>query len=147
MLFSVGISEKILRVIQDLFSSNRANVLIDGYLSRVFSINKGVLQGSKLGPILFILFINELLTTLETSKLGASIGSIHISVLGFADDIMLVSDSPINLRKLISICESWAEDNKMKFNVDKCKILIINKPNKREYPLFELYGKPLEIVP
>ena len=146
VLFSVGISDKILRVIQDLFSSNRANVLIDGYLSREFTINKGVLQGSKLGPILFVLFINELLITLENSKLGASIGSTHIAILGFADDIMLVSDSPVNLRKLISICVSWAEDNKMKFNVDKCKILIFNKPSKRECPLFELYGKPLEIV-
>ena len=108
------------------FSSNRANILIDGYLSRTFIINKGVLQGSKLGPILFILFINELLNNLQNSRLGAFIGSTHIAVLGFADDIMLISDSPEKLQKLISICESWATDNNMEFNVDKCKILIFN---------------------
>ena len=146
VLFNVGICDKMLRVIQDLFSSNRANVLIDGYLSRTFIINKGVLQGSKLGPILFILFINELLNTLQNSRLGAFIGSMHIAVLGFADDIMLISDSPEKLQKLISICESWATDNNMEFNVDKCKILIFNKPSKFENNLFELYGRPLEMV-
>ena len=44
ILFDAGINGKILRVIQDLFSSNRANVLIDGYLSRVFYINKSSLS-------------------------------------------------------------------------------------------------------
>ena len=53
-LFDAGITGKVLRVVQDLFSSNRAYVLIDGYLLRVLSINKGVLQGNKLCLILFI---------------------------------------------------------------------------------------------
>ena len=55
ILFSViskaGITGKIFRVIKDLFSSNPANVLVNGYLSPDFYINCGVLQGSKLGPI------------------------------------------------------------------------------------------------
>ena len=141
VLFDAGITGKILRVIQDLFSSNRANVLIDGYLSRVFYIHKGVLQGSKLGPI-----INSLLLSLEASKLGATIGPIHIVTLGFADDIMLVSDTPDKLQNLIKICEDWANLNKMTFNTDKCKVLIFNKSIRLSNIKFTLYGRPLEIV-
>ena len=145
VLFDAGITGKILRVIQDLFSSNRANVLIGGYLSRTFQINTGVLQGSKLGPVLFILFINSLLSSLEASKLGAKIGPIHISTLGFADDIVLVSDSPDKLQKLINICETWANRNEMEFNVKKCKVMILNKTHNCR-TLFKLYNTPLELV-
>ena len=82
------------RVIKNLFSSNLSQVLIDGFLSPTFVINRGVLQGSKLGPALFNLFINDLLDSLNNSNLGATIGDIQIAALGFADDIVLVTDCP-----------------------------------------------------
>ena len=97
--------------------------------------------------MLFILFINSLLSSLQASKLGATIGPIHIATLGFADDIVLASDSPKKLQSLITICEAWANINKMKFNTDKCKVLILNKScRSRNLNTFLLYGHPLKIV-
>ena len=90
--------------------------------------------------------LNSLLLSLEVSKLGATIGPIHIATLGFADDIMLVSDTPDKLQKLIKICEDWANLNKMTFNTDKCKVLIFNKSSRLSNIKFTLYGRPLEIV-
>ena len=125
-LARVGVRGKILRVIQNLFSQNKANVLVDGFLSPDFSINRGVLQGSKLGPILFNLFINDLLDELNRSDQGATIGPVHIAALGFADDIVLVSETPLKLQNLLNICHSWAQKNRMTFNTSKCKVLILN---------------------
>ena len=116
------------RVIKNLFSSNPANVLIDEFLSPEFEINCGVLQGSKLGPILFNIFINDLLEELGNSNLGATIGDIRISVLGFADDIVLVSDSAENLQALLDICHNWTLKNNMTFKTSKCKVMILNGP-------------------
>ena len=72
-LCTAGVRGKMFRVIQNLFSCNPANVLVDGYLSPEFLINRGVLQGSKLGPILFNLFINDLLDELNHSNQGAKL--------------------------------------------------------------------------
>ena len=115
-----------LRVIQNLFSQNPANVLIEGFLSPVFTINRGVLQGSKLGPILFNLFIDDLLKELNHSKLGATIGPVHIAALGFADDIVLITDKPWKLQDLLNIRSSRGSKNCMSFHASKCKVMILN---------------------
>ena len=144
-LCAAGIRGKILRVIQNLFSNNPANVVINGLLSPEFVINRGVLQGSKLGPILFNLFINDLLEELNQSNLGAYIGPLHFAALGFADDIVLISDAPWKLQKLLDICSSWALKNGMTFKTSKCKVMILNETNTSAR--FTLNNATLETVP
>ena len=117
------------RVIKDIYTNNKARVLIGQNLSPEFDIHSGVLQGSKLGPVLFLIFINDQLEKLNKSNLGATIDNIIISSLGFADDIVLTSDSPLKLQKLINICSEWALQNKMEFNTTKCKVMILNRPS------------------
>ena len=143
-LYNAGIRGKMLRVIQDLFSSNLANVLIDEFLSPDFIINRGVLQGSKLGPILFNIFINDLLDELEGTGLGACIGPINIPALGFADDIVLITDDPKKLQTLIGVCQTWANGNGMSFNTSKCKVMIFNGP--MNDPTFTLNREVLKIA-
>ena len=129
-LYAAGVRGKMLRVIQNLFSHNPANVLIEGFLSPGFVIDRGVLQGSKLGPILFNLFINDLLVELNNSKLGATVGPLHVAALGFADDIVLITDKPWKLQRLLNISSSWATRNSMSFHASKCKVMILNGGSK-----------------
>ena len=116
-----------LRVIKDMYTGNLANVLVDNCLTGDFELNSGVLQGSKLGPILFLIYINDLLLNLQQSEPGAKTGDITISCLGFADDIVLASESPANLQMLINKCESWTQEYKMVFNTNKCKVMVFNR--------------------
>ena len=132
------------RVTRDIYSNNKAKVLIGSYLSPEFKIQSGVMQGSKLGPLLFLIFINDLLFTLHESGLGASIEQLVISCLGFADDIVLTSDSLEKMQSLINICHEWSQQNHMEFNSSKCKVVVLNRPSTGIE--LTLKGKKLEIV-
>ena len=131
-LEAVGARGRILKVIKDLYWSNSACVRIGNYTTEPFCIESGVMQGSKLGPILFIIFINDLLKQLHNANLGVQIWNMIISVLGFADDIILLSQSAKNLQKLIDICAEWSKVNGMKFNISKCKVMVLNGRKKQK---------------
>ena len=88
------------------------------------------MQGRKLCPILFNVFINDLLTKLHNSLRGATVGKFTLSALGFADDIALIADTPESLQALIDNCAEWSRTNDMSFNVSKCKILVLNTSKK-----------------
>ena len=72
-LYNCGIRGKMFRVIRDIYTGNKGKVLIGKNLSLEFDILSGVLQGSKLGPLLFLIFLNDLLEKLNDSNLGAQI--------------------------------------------------------------------------
>ena len=97
-----------------------------------------------MGPILFNLFINNLLKNLNSSQLGSTIGDIHVFALGFADDIVLVTDCPSKAQKLLNLCQSWASFNRMAFNSSKCKVMVLN--GTRKDINFEISSHELQII-
>jgi hypothetical protein len=90
----------------------------------------GVLQGSPLSPVLFILYIASLYSTLKEN---------HplISIVGFADDTNLLAfgKSPQantqQLGKAWKICLQWAETRGMAFAAHKCELIHFNKGRKQ----------------
>ena len=120
-LSSFGIHGKTLNVVSDFLSDRTFSVSVGDSKSEQFNVSSGVPQGSVLGPILFLLYINDLPDSIKNA------------VLLFADDLKMVAKSStkeINQQDINSLV-SWQEKWLLKFNTkdNKCKVLHAGKNN------------------
>ena len=78
---------------------------------------------ARCGPLItiisFIVYVDELIVRLQASGLGCNIGRSYIGVLGYADDLTLLSPSVNALSKMVSICEEYANEYDIVFNCKK----------------------------
>ena len=77
--------------------------------------------------------------------LGCHVGLTYAGAFGYADDIALVSPSIYGLKKMISICESYAQDYHITFNPAKSKLLCFNDSSSDISPIY-LNGTPVTVV-
>jgi hypothetical protein len=123
-LLNYGFDNNSIKLLKDYFTSRKQVVKIDGISSNLCDIELGVPQGSVLGPLLFIIFINDLVPYLN-----------GIESILFADDTTNLFDAD-SLENTISsfkqgifkLCE-WCKHNKLYINWDKTFAMFIS--NKR----------------
>ena len=77
--------------------------------------------------------------------LGCHVGLTYAGAFGYADDIALVLPSIYGLEKMISICESYAQDYHITFNPAKSKFLCFNVSSSDISPIY-LNGTPVTVV-
>lgn len=110
-----GISDKLIRWVENYLSDRTQKVVLGGYSSTLRSTNSGVLQGSVLGPILFLLYINDISTHLDNTviRLFADDTSLYI----IADNDILTSANSLthDLGKIKQWSDMWA----VEFNPNK----------------------------
>ena len=115
-LENIGITGETLEIIKDFLSDREMRVGVGDSFLEVLKIVSGVPQGSVLGPILFLLFVNDLPENIKSR------------ILLFADDLKLIANAmnkgsiDEDLRSL----ERWEGLWQLRFNLDKCKVLHIS---------------------
>jgi len=123
-----------------------------GFFSEYFLATNGVKQGGVLSPVLFCVYLDVLLVALSKAGVGCYVGSVFVGALAYADDLVLIAPSATALRKLLSICDTYAHEYSMSFNAQKSKCLVI-LPRTRRFlaPLlndcrFQIGGNNMEMV-
>ena len=108
--------------------SSRSVVHLEGEKSDSFNVEQGVAQGCSLSPILFSVFINDLLKEVEQAELGIQLSSGKtFGGMLFADDFVGVSDSKESLQKRIDVVYSYYSKWRLRANVIKSPVMVFSK--------------------
>ncbi len=89
-------------------------LLPDDSFSQLFDILTGVKQGGFLSPFLFNNFIDELIILCADSKKGAIFDELNVSIIVYADDILLISPLDSDLQFLLDLCSKYSSDWRLK---------------------------------
>ena len=135
-LAGCGVSGSLLAWLQDYLRNRKFRVRVHGHLSDIHPAPSGVPQGSILGPLMFLVFINDI-ASITTNPL-----------LLFADDIKIWArlDSPNDgetLQSDLNKLNNWAINNRLPFNTSKCTCLHIKNSDNSTYTL---ESNPIEAV-
>ena len=98
-------------------------VKVNGILSDWFESTQGTKQGDNLSPNWFSMYLNPLLSELKATEVGVQVDNCLISVLAYADDLVLVAESERDLQKLINVLESWCFKWRLNVNTEKTKVM------------------------
>jgi len=91
-------------------------------LGTLFSKNCGISQGGVLSPLIFAIYIDDLILKLRHSGFRLHVGSLFVGCVLYADDIALLSCSCLGLQKLVNIWYDYGLQWDIKFNPKKSQL-------------------------
>ena len=141
-LKSMGISGELYNLLENYLSDRFQRVLLNGQASSWRPVLAGVPQGSILGPLLFLIYINDLPNELKSNaKLFADDTSLFTIVKDKTESANILSND-------LSEISKWAYDWEMLFNPDPCKpakeVVISRKKKTQSHPAISLNNIQVE---
>ena len=141
-----GVNGTAKTLLKSHLSDRKQYVKIDEVKSSIQSIKTGVPQGSIVGPLLFNIFIDDIIKSSRKFNfiLYADDTTLNSTVDNFGNTTDEIQSSIIS--ELQTICK-WLDLNKLSLNVNKSKFMLFHMPQ-RVTPLlhFELNGSPIEYI-
>ena len=115
-LSQIGVEGSFLDTLSSYLTDRRQVVVVNGEKSDVLDVKAGVPQGSRLGPLLFIIYMNDIIDDIESD------------ILIFADDTSLFAtgtdpaETSAQLNRDLVKISHWAEKWKVKLYSDKSTV-------------------------
>ena len=128
----------------------KACIRVSGGLSNFFNCNVGTRQGCLTSPLIFCLFINDLVDYMKAKfPNGVFINDniCDLYALMYADDISSMSETAIQLQRQINCISQYCKEVSMQINIDKTKIIVFrNNGHLKEHEKWYFEGKIIEVV-
>ena len=153
-LIAKGLPAVVVRVLIFVYQEQEGCVKLGGKKSSMFRLTNGTRQGSVLSPLLFSIYLDDLLTELRVLQIGCHIGGLWYGACGYADDLIMLAPNREVLQKMLAICERYGKEHNLVFSTDpvprlsktKC-MYFCGRSNNVQYPApVQLDGKDLPWV-
>ena len=133
-LSQLGLAGNMLSLVENIYKKTKCAVKGGrDKITQIFNFTKGVRQGCSLSPLLFNLYINEVIKTLDESReipIHLDNSTLKINVLMYADNIVILAESEnkfqSSLNELSNFCDQW----KLSINSNKTKCIVFNRGNR-----------------
>ena len=139
-----GIRGQAATLIKSYLANRIQTVGVNGHLSDPLQVSCGVPQGSILGPFLFNLYINDIVTSAPAAKFIIYADDTSVFLSGhLADELIDEANSTL------SALNEWSQMNMLKINTTKTKCVLFRPKNKRLSisKTISLQSTPVDIVP
>ena len=134
-----GVQGKVLNWIQSFLIGRSQTVVLEGDSSSEVPVSLGVPQGSVLGPILFLLYINDLPDNVQSQvRLFADDTAVYLSIHS--------PNNSANLQKDLDRLQEWEAQWDMEFNPGKCQVCHITRSRNPIKSTYTMHNKTLETV-
>jgi exonuclease III len=132
LLLKRNVHPLVLRLLINMYTNQCLQVRWGNNVSNTFSVMNGVKQGGVMSPVLFSVYIDDLLIQLKNSGIGCHIGNRYVGTLAYADDLTLICPTLHGMRKMVEICENYAKQYSILFNGSKSQLMLFRGRNCNE---------------
>ena len=136
-----GVRDQTSNCLRSFFENRKQEVVLDGSHSDWSDVLSGVPQGTVLGSLLFLAYINDMPESLRSSDCRL-----------FADDSLLycvvnkASDCKL-LQQDLTVLEQWEATWQMSFNLSKCTVIRVSTGRRHKFQsTYTLHGQTLDVV-
>lgn len=111
-----------IQLIKNVYSNNTARVKLERY-GPAFPIRRGVRQGDPISPKLFIAILESIIRKLNWKNCGLNIDGNYLSHLRFADDLVLLSESSAQIKRMIHSLNTASKEVGLEMNLTKTMLM------------------------
>ena len=124
---STGIPNKIVDIVRSYLDNRMQRVNLGTKKSPELPLTSGVPQGSILGPLLFLVFVNSLPTVVTTR-----------SIYMFADDTKIMFSNPMELKEDLDHFVQWCDQNKKEIKVEKTHLMMFRGDDSQKFRMMNV---------
>ena len=125
----LGITGHMYNALSSLYDSVQCCLRVNGLKTKWFTVNCGLKQGCNLSTLLFNLFINDLVDTINSTNIGIDIDGESVAALLYADDLVMLATSEQDLQIILNVLNDWCDKNRMTINENKSNVVHFRTPS------------------